>query len=229
LNDLFNHVSTEALREPPIGMPAAASLAQIGRGLTDPVHGAQQVFRAVLTAMSHPGRVMPVPAAALAGLQAPMLPPALCALLLALLDNETSLWLPSHWATAPAAAYLRFHSGVRLLGLPHEAAFAAVPAAAASPALWSQLPAGTDEAPQDGATLVVEVDALIDGAGPEALSLAGPGIRDTQALRVEGLPPGFWEARNEHQADYPRGIDLLLCCGTRLAAVPRTTQVTQAR
>ena len=46
-----------------------------------------------------------------------------------------------------------------------------------------------------------------------------------QALEVTGLPddfPALWAANH---ALFPRGADLLLCCGTTLAALPRSVRV----
>ena len=72
--------------------------------------------------------------------------------------------------------------------------------------------------------LILQVAALEQAPG---LTLAGPGIERTHALRVDGLPPGFWAAREKLRPLFPRGIDLILCAGTRLAALPRTTRVTE--
>ena len=97
-----------------------------------------------------------------------------------------------------------------------------------SPSLWASLPCGSDDIPQDGATLLLEVPALSASAtatGPGALTLRGPGIADTHTLRVAGLDAAFWRARAALAIDYPRGVDLLLCCGDTLAAIPRTTRI----
>jgi alpha-D-ribose 1-methylphosphonate 5-triphosphate synthase subunit PhnH len=42
---------------------------------------------------------------------------------------------------------------------------------------------------------------------------------------VAGLPLEFWDAARANAARFPRGVDLLLCAGDRLAALPRTTRV----
>lgn len=204
---------------------AAAALAAVGRAFADPVRDAQRVFRALLEAMSRPGQVQALPAAALAGMQSPGLDVAQTAVLLTLLDAETTLWLDPDAAprTDPAAAaYLRFHTGVRLLGDASSAGFAATHAAAADAALWSTLPHGTDESPQAGATLIVAVASLAHGHG---IALEGPGIEHRQALQVEGIDPAFWRARRAMESVFPRGIDLILTCGDRIAALPRTTRI----
>lgn len=204
-----------------------AHLATLGRGFAQPVHAAQQVFRAVLEAMSRPGRVQALPSSELAALEPPGLSRGLISVLLSLLDAETSLWLAPPLDTPAALAYLRFHTGVRVHERPQAAAFVAMAAAQARADLWATLNAGSDEAPQSGTTLIVEVDALASTAmaGAPVLELRGPGIADRQSVCVAGLAADFWRAREAMASEYPRGIDLILCCGEHLAALPRTTRV----
>jgi alpha-D-ribose 1-methylphosphonate 5-triphosphate synthase subunit PhnH len=200
-------------------------LAETGRGFADPVHATQRVFRGALGALSHPGRIQTLPDAALRGLQAPGSQLALWALLLTLLDVETRLWLHPALGGHGATAWLRFHTGTSLAQDPADADFAALPGRQAEASLWTRLAAGSDEAPQDGATLLVEVDGLHACDRPGALRLTGPGIEHQQWLCVPGLGADFWSARQVLQGDYPRGVDLLLCCGSQLAGLPRTTRV----
>ena len=47
-------------------------------------------------------------------------------------------------------------------------------------------------------------------------------------LRVTGLPDDFAAAWSANRALYPRGVDLILCAGASLAALPRTTMVERA-
>jgi alpha-D-ribose 1-methylphosphonate 5-triphosphate synthase subunit PhnH len=207
------------------------TLATVGRAFAQPVHDAQQVFRTALAAMARPGRVLPLAGPALAALEPPPgLSPGLAALLLSLLDGETSLWLAPPLASDETLQYLRFHCGVRVAPTPATAAFVVARAAQAGPGLWSTLDLGTDEAPQVGATLILDVRSLraaLPGE-PGALTLSGPGIQSWHALAVPDLPAPFWHARAALEADYPRGVDLILCSGERIAALPRTTRVALA-
>jgi alpha-D-ribose 1-methylphosphonate 5-triphosphate synthase subunit PhnH len=203
----------------------AIDLAAIGRGLGDAGPAAQQVFRALLTALSYPGRLQTLPGVALAGLEPPGLQSALCATLLTLLDAETNVWLDPALAGPIAADDLRCHCGVRVVSTPAGAAFAVAPAGPAAAALWDSLPIGSDEAPQAGATLIVEVTSLSNGPQAGALRLSGPGVPTVQSLAVGGLDAGFWQARAALAPAYPCGIDLILCCGDTLVALPRTTRV----
>jgi alpha-D-ribose 1-methylphosphonate 5-triphosphate synthase subunit PhnH len=207
------------------------TLATVGRAFAQPVHDAQQVFRTALAAMARPGRVLPLAADALAALEPPPgLSPGLAALLLSLLDGETRLWLAPPLASDETLQYLRFHCGVRVAHTPAAAAFVVACAAQAEPGLWSTLNLGTDEAPQAGATLILDVRSLraAQPDEPGALTLSGPGIQSWHALAVPDLPAPFWHARAALEADYPRGVDLILCSGERIAALPRTTRVALA-
>ena len=98
-------------------------------------------------------------------------------------------------------------------------------ASAAAPAtgLWAALDAlaqGTEEEPHRAATLILQVDSLVEGAG---WRLTGPGIEHEHRLAVGGLPAGFATDWAANRAGFPCGIDLILCAGDRLAALPRTT------
>lgn len=200
----------------------SAVLAELGRGFAQPVHDAQLVFRAVLEAMSRPGRVQTLPAAALQPLEPPGLGQATTAVLLTLLDAETRAWLHPSLRSEAARAYLQFHTGVMHVDAAPLAHFAVIEADHATPALWRELACGSDAVPQEGATLVVEVPSLDEGL---ALALRGPGVETVQSLRVGGLHTGFWQARRELEAAFPLGIELILTCGDRLAALPRSTRV----
>jgi alpha-D-ribose 1-methylphosphonate 5-triphosphate synthase subunit PhnH len=212
----------------------SAVLAGITPGFHDAVHGAQRSFRGLLDAMSRPGRVVSLPAAATEGIVPPgdAIGLGATALLLTLLDADTTLQLAGGLAGDAAAAYLRFHTGVRLTA-EGGADFTLARAADVDERLCSGLALGSDEAPQRGATLIVEVDALADaphdGAEGVRLCLRGPGIESLQRCGVSGLGRPFWEWRLGLQSLMPRGIDLVMTCGTRLAALPRSTRITLDR
>ncbi len=175
-------------------------------GFANPVLDAQASFRALLEAMSRPGRVqaiVPPPEVP------PGLSPAAAAVLLTLVDAATPLRLA---ADAEAEAWLRFHCGCPLVR--DGAAFVLDPAAG-----LLDLEAGTEEEPERGATLILDVASLEEGAG---WRLAGPGIREEHRLRVTGAPAGFVADWARNRARLPRGVDVILCAGTRIAALPRS-------
>jgi alpha-D-ribose 1-methylphosphonate 5-triphosphate synthase subunit PhnH len=181
-------------------------------GFADPVLDAQATFRAVLEAMSRPGRVQDLP-------RPPEVPPGLspaaAAVLLTLVDSATPLHLA---AGAEAATWVRFHCGCKLAGAA-EAAFVLDPTIA-----LAALHAGTEEEPETGATLILEVATLEEGGGG-AWRLTGPGIREAHRLRVGGAPRGFVADWAGNRARFPRGVDVILCAGSRIAALPRTVRI----
>lgn len=178
-------------------------------GFADPVLDAQASFRAVLEAMSRPGRVQQIVAPPEIP---PGLSPAAAAVLLTLVDAATPLRLA---AGAEAVAWVRFHCGCPLVA--EGAAFVLDPGAA-----LMELDAGTEEEPERGATLILEVAALEEAPG---WRLTGPGIRDAHHLRVAGAPAGFVADWARNRARFPRGVDAILCAGTRIAALPRTVRI----
>lgn len=187
----------------------------LSRGFADPVLEAQAAFRAVLEAMSRPGRVLGAGSA----LTPPApLDPAAAAVLLTLADADTPLWLD---AGAEAETWLRFHCGAPLVREPGAATFAL---AVREPPALAALAQGTEEEPQRGATLVLQVAALEEGAG---WRLTGPGIAREHRLRVDGAPAGFLAAWAANRAAFPCGVDVVLCAGDRLAALPRTVQIAE--
>jgi alpha-D-ribose 1-methylphosphonate 5-triphosphate synthase subunit PhnH len=190
--------------------------AAIGAGFADPVSQSQAIFRALLDAMARPGRIVEIGATLTLDR---CLSPAAAAAALTLADFETPIWLSAR--LADATAWLRFHCGCAVVSHPDAARFAFATAQDALPPL-ERFDLGSDEFPDRSTTLVLEVASLSDGAG---LQLSGPGIRDTARLAVGGLPTSLWEERDGLHELFPRGLDLILTCGTRIAALPRTTRV----
>ncbi len=186
-------------------------------GFADPVLGAQHCFRALLEAMSRPGRVQTLGL----GLAPPApLGLAAAAVLLTLADADTPVW---HDAGPAVADWLRFHAGCLLVAEPAAAAFLL---ACGPPPALAALDSGTEEEPHRAATLVIQVAALApDREAGGAWRLTGPGIEHAHHLRVDGLPPGFAAAWAANHGRFPRGVDVVLCAGDRLAALPRTTRI----
>jgi alpha-D-ribose 1-methylphosphonate 5-triphosphate synthase subunit PhnH len=185
-------------------------------GFADPVLGAQGCFRALLEAMARPGRPQRV-----AGPATPPLPlgPAAAAALLTLADADTPVWTD---AGAAAEAWLRFHAGCPLVADPAAAAFLL---ATGMPPALAALAQGSEEEPHRSATLVLQVAVLQEGIG---WRLTGPGIDREHRLRVHGLPADFATQWAANRAGFPRGVDVVLCAGDWLAALPRTTRIEEA-
>lgn len=187
-------------------------------GFADPVGDAQGTFRAVLTALSRPGQIVEL--AALPPAPAPLMP-ATVALLLALADYDTGVWLDGAADTPAVVEHLRFHCGSPLTAQCNVADFAVIAEPAGMPALARFKP-GTDEYPDRSATLIVQVDTLASDRG---WTLRGPGIETAAALDVAPLPSDFRDQLAANHARYPCGVDLLFVAGSRLAALPRSIRV----
>lgn len=202
------------------------TLASLGAGFSNEAFGSQAVFRAVLQALSHPGRSVAVEHDA----QTPAVGHAAsAAVLLALLDSDCTLWLSPRLAAGDAGAWLRFHTGCTLVSEAAQARFVWVAQGDVVPPLDS-LALGSDIYPDQSATCVVDVlratATPTDSEG--AWHLRGPGIQDVAALQVEGLPDDFEAQWAANHAAFPRGVDLLLATPGHIVGLPRTTRATRS-
>jgi alpha-D-ribose 1-methylphosphonate 5-triphosphate synthase subunit PhnH len=187
----------------------------IEAGFADPVANAQHCFRAVLDAMSHPGRL-----ARATGVTAPSpLGTAAAAVVLTLVDHDTPLWLDP--GLEPARKWIEFHCGAAIVTDPAICGFALT----ASPPDFNRFPAGSHEAPETSATMVCQVEAFDTGA---TFRLSGPGLREPTTMTVKGLPRDFVSIWRRNHALFPRGVDLILCAGDQLTALPRTVTIEEA-
>ena len=184
-------------------------------GFADPVDDAQTIFRLVLDALAHPGRIVTL--ARPVGQPPGPLGRAAIGTALALCDFETPIWLDD--AAGAAGPHLKFHCNCPSAQTTDKASFALICVPSRVPALDS-FALGSDAYPDRSTTLIIEVAALGEAG---TLRLSGPGIEDRSRLGITGLKPGFWAERAALAPLFPRGIDLILTCGDRLAALPRTT------
>ena len=163
----------------------------------------QAAFRAMLQALSYPGRVVELPATH---------GPAWLQALACLIDASTELadmnqeLSPSLWLQLGAKPTEAERSRFVLADANQPPAF--------EPCL------GTLESPEGGATVLLRCAAV--GEGP-ALSLSGPGIRQIITARATGVHPQWWASRARWCASFPTGADFLLADEHRLLALPRTT------
>jgi alpha-D-ribose 1-methylphosphonate 5-triphosphate synthase subunit PhnH len=189
-------------------------------GFASPVFDAQATFRAAMLALARPGSVHDVGR----GLEPPKpLAPSSAALALALCDNDTPLWLSAGLSESSAIqSFLRFHTGVRLVVAPSQAAFAIIADPLQMPA-WDDFALGTLDYPDRSTTLIVQLETLQSGSG---WRLEGPGIDGAAHLSAGPFPADVLQRLADNHRLFPRGIDLLLVAGNRVAALPRTTRVT---
>jgi len=194
-------------------------VADLTPGFIDPPLQAQSLFRLILDAMAHPGRIRMLeddtPAA-----PAP-LDDAAFALALTLLDFETPVWLDPTLATPDVIEGLRFHCGCPIAEQPDAATFALIGKAPGMPS-FSAFDHGTPDYPDRAATVVIQVDGLAEGEG---WTLTGPGIKNQARLRVLGLPDDMVARLQANRAGFPNGLDLVLIHDRQLACLPRTTLV----
>lgn len=187
-------------------------------GLADPVLDAQGIFRSVLDALAHPGRVVTVPSA----LEPPTpLGPATAAVCLTLLDFETPVWLDPAARTPEVLAYLRFHCGAPICQSPEDAAFSVL-ADGLHLFPLGRFQTGSDEYPDRSTTVIVQAGKILEGVGRR---LTGPGIDGERQIDLQGVSGRLWDMLRENQSLFPRGIDVLVTAGPRLVGLPRTTRV----
>jgi alpha-D-ribose 1-methylphosphonate 5-triphosphate synthase subunit PhnH len=148
-------------------------------------------------------------------------------LLLMLLDHEVSLSLEHATGAGEIGDFIVKRTRTSLT-TADAADFVLADAARLDPELPLVLRRGSLHYPDDSATLILEVPALSDDAsGGLRLRLAGPGIDGERALSIGGVSPAFFAARDQANAGYPTGIDVLFVDSTgRIAGLPRTTRVT---
>jgi alpha-D-ribose 1-methylphosphonate 5-triphosphate synthase subunit PhnH len=182
----------------------------------------QAVFRAVMEAMARPGTIAEIDVAIA---PPPPLGIAAAALALTLLDFETPFWLDPMLATAhDVDGWLKFHTGAPRAADPASAAFAFVATSATVPG-FDAFDLGSIEYPDRATTLVLEVETLNDG---DVFHLSGPGIKESRTFAAAPLPADFADRMAANRALFPRGVDIVLTFGRRLAALPRSVQLTRS-
>lgn len=187
-------------------------------GFNDTTLDSQRAFRAALDALSRPGRIVTMPDLLPDGAPQPLMP-ATAALALALFDYETPVWLDEAADTPAVRDWLRFHCGCPLVSDKAEARFALLAGTAEALAGFDT---GTDAYPDRSATLIRQVENLSDGP---AYRLSGPGIAQEETLKINSLYADFESDWQKNAKLFPRGLDLFLVAGDRLAGLPRTVAI----
>jgi alpha-D-ribose 1-methylphosphonate 5-triphosphate synthase subunit PhnH len=186
-------------------------------GFADPVIGAQETFRCILTALSRPG----VPVALPQSFIAPSpLGSGMAVLALTLLDGATPTWLDEPFASSTVRRYLQLRTDVAFVDDPAQAAFALIDATRRCPPL-AQFNAGDVLDPHVSATLLIAVASLSSGA---PVLVTGPGIEPETVIAIAGLSESFWPQWDANAGSFPRGVDILFTDGARVCGLPRTTR-----
>lgn len=183
---------------------------QYAGGFADAPIEAAYAFREAMNAMARPGDIRTVHGAS------PPAPLSVAAgvLLLTLCDGTTGVHLAGDLDCPAVRDWLSFHTGAPL-GAPETADFAVGAWTALQPV--GRFRIGTSDYPDRSATLIVETAGL----AASGAVLRGPGIADSARLTLPDLR--VFAANHDR---YPLGLDFFLTCGSRLAALPRSTRVT---
>ncbi len=215
----------------------------------DPVFDAQRHYRQLLDCMSRPGKLnrldrmdLHVPGGIHEG----------AALVAFALLNADVTFFAAGIGAAEINAYLK----TQTFGRPAPGAEADFLFLSGADAMWiSKAKRGTLPYPEEGATLVLSVDALVPGSllverltpegelrgeseqperkRPEAshspvltLTLSGPGIEKERYLGVSGLSREFFTEWSACNQEFPLGVDLILADPYGwIGSLPRSTQI----
>ncbi|MES9947224.1 MAG: phosphonate C-P lyase system protein PhnH [Candidatus Thiodiazotropha sp.] len=167
----------------------------------------QQNYRALLEAMSRPGKVNVI--------MQETRDQTYTAILATLLDAEVSLADPDGLLDETTWPMLQANSAK-----PQEADYVLC-SGDRPPSFQPKL--GSLPSPEQSATLIIKVDSL--SQGEMNLLLSGPGVDGTTRCAITGLDPDWFIKRVSWVSAFPLGVDLLLVDDTSVLALPRTTKV----
>jgi alpha-D-ribose 1-methylphosphonate 5-triphosphate synthase subunit PhnH len=192
----------------------------------DMVHGAQEVFRILLEALSNPGRVLTLrPYAGQFTGQGRWLAPAVT-----LLDQGTGFYWDGDRETGEE---IRFLSGAPQVSL-EEADFIFLSRGAVSPnealGILTRVKQGTHPDPHKSALLFICAGGEGEGGNPgETLALKGPGIPpEGRTIRLCPGEAAWRRARDERGFEYPCGVELVfLRDDDSILALTRKTEFPQ--
>ncbi len=196
------------------------SATAVAVGFGDAVRESQSVFRLAMQVMAAPGRIVPMNSTLVP--PRPLLAPT-AALLLSLCDFETAVWLEPTLAEAHGVRdFLRFHTGLRLIACRGDAGFAVIAGSSALLDL-SAFSRGTAQFPDRSTTLIVQVEAFCSSGW----KLAGPGIRGSREFCATPLRGDFARQLRANRAAFPQGVDIFFATHDAIAAVPRSSCLTE--
>ncbi len=188
----------------------------------DWVFDAQGNFRLLLDAMSRPGKIMPPPELKI---QTPdTFPSASAMVAFALLNAETSFCcLSDHdsWNES----YIKENTSAKSVDI---ACADFVFLNGDQPAGGIAVKTGSLIYPEEGATLVIAVEEisiwpLLNSVG---LRLKGPGIKSENTLFVKGLSRNLLVEIIDKNAEFPLGVDAILCDSFgHVASLPRSCRI----
>jgi alpha-D-ribose 1-methylphosphonate 5-triphosphate synthase subunit PhnH len=187
----------------------------------DPVHEAQRHFRQILNATARPGTLEQLRDETLnpVGLHG-----ASALVAFTLLNGDVRFYVDE--AALDCSSYLLINTSSQPCGC-EEADYLFFKGSADFSRLRTAR-VGTLEYPEQGATVIVDVQQLHHTHTPQAaqLLLSGPGVDGECTLFVTGLQDDFFQHRAACNQEYPLGIDVILTdVQGHLVSIPRTTRV----
>ncbi|MEP4195239.1 MAG: phosphonate C-P lyase system protein PhnH [Aliishimia sp.] len=192
-------------------MQSQSQSQSLSGGFADPAVASAAAFRQVMEAMARPGTIHTIAGAA----PPPPVSPATGVVLLTLCDPDTPVHLAGVLDRDEVRAWIAFHTGAPVVG-PSHCMFAV--------GAWDDLmplnsyQIGSPQYPDRSATLIVQAERL----EPNGAVLSGPGIKDTHNVSLPEI-----EAFQHNAGHFPLGLDFIFTCGDQVAALPRSTVVTQ--
>ena len=191
-------------------------LSTIPAGFDDPVLNSQSTFRQILEALSRPGHVAKLDVqVAPDGFNLATAGTALC-----LFDFNTPIFLSPKLRSEQIVAWIRFHCSAPITETPEEAEFAILAEGDTWPDLMT-FNRGLEKYPDLSTTLIIQVQSL--ARGPE-VTITGPGNPGPVDLKIDGLPDGFWDVRDEFVADFQLGLDCIFTAESELVGLPRSNK-----
>ncbi|MFP4325227.1 MAG: phosphonate C-P lyase system protein PhnH [Desulfonatronovibrio sp.] len=180
----------------------------------DQVFECQEIFRALMRAMSGPGQVIEVSRTSPGGKS---LLQAVCE---TLLDQEVGLAAVGRAVDSSFVREISLSTGCFCTSVK-EAGFILVGGGSSEGAL-AHASRGTLDYPDQGATVIYPVEKL--GSGDLRLILKGPGIRDTCKTEITGMDVTELELSAELSSEFPLGLDLIFVDKRSIMAIPRSTE-----
>lgn len=188
----------------------------------DMVFDAQAHFRVLLDAMARPGSIRVLNDVDIVPPQGLHRVSALVGF--ALLNGDVTFHVVSDGSEV--ADYLMVNTASSVVSAD-EADFIFVKGNVRTPAILAAK-VGSLRYPEDGATVIVEVDKISDVAcdGAVAVMLSGPGVLDTKTIYVVGLDVAILADFVSQNAEFPTGIDMIFTdADDALSCVPRTAKL----
>jgi alpha-D-ribose 1-methylphosphonate 5-triphosphate synthase subunit PhnH len=187
----------------------------------DHIFDSQEIFRKVLDSMARPGKINQL---VHEGISVPDgLNKASALLGFSLLNSDVNFYM--HHEGQTPAEYIRLNTASEQTGLS-AADFVFINGRHDS-LLVREIKSGEPETPQDGATLIIDVEKIFDRPTDQTheLILKGPGVKETKTIYIRGIDPGLFSEIKEKNSEYPLGIDTILTDNEgNVICLPRTNQ-----